>query len=175
MCKILCEALKHNTKNPKNLIQIKLPSCIYFSGSHANASSVDHPKPGGRLNLQSADFRQNEERFPAEEPGAELVDGTGDVLGRQEHKLHAPAFPGHSRPTRSVLKENAASVVRRLELHELEVFLGSMPVSVSWAKWSDLHALGGPARSIYNPDVLRSLPGTPPCHNNRKVVNKIWQ
>ncbi|GFU68881.1 hypothetical protein TNCV_4882081, partial [Trichonephila clavipes] len=60
-------------------------------------------EPGGRLNLQSAAFRQNEERFPAKEPGAELVDGTSDVLGRQEHKLHAPAFPGHSRPTRSVL------------------------------------------------------------------------
>ncbi|GFT38158.1 hypothetical protein TNCV_4052471 [Trichonephila clavipes] len=46
-------------------------------------------------------------------------------------------------------KENAASVARRLELHELEVCLGSMPFSVSWAKWSELQALGNPAPGVY--------------------------
>ncbi|GFY66809.1 hypothetical protein TNIN_443341 [Trichonephila inaurata madagascariensis] len=69
-------------------------------------------------------------------------------------------------------EKNAASVVRRLEHHEVEVCLGSIPVSVSWKNgvifmpWVTLP-------EVYTFDVLHSLlPGTPSCHyeaTNRRV------
>ncbi|GIY08420.1 uncharacterized protein CEXT_495341 [Caerostris extrusa] len=50
-------------------------------GPHSGA--VDDPGPGGGLHLQSAAVREDPERLPDEEPGAQPVDGGGDVRCRQ--------------------------------------------------------------------------------------------